>query len=236
MKSFLMIGQSNMAGRGDFGEVPEIQNHLCKMLRNGRWQPMSEPINPDRRFFGEFHSGVGLAASFSDEYAKYFDEKIGLIPCADGGTRLAEWQPGEILYDHAVMQARLAQRSSEIVGILWHQGESDSDTIENVNAYREKFLRMISALIKDLSLPSDIPVVIGELGDFVGAYKDGMLPYSKEINAVLTEISDDFDNIAIASAQGLTCKDDGIHFNSASYRILGVRYFESYLSIVEQSK
>ena len=236
MKSFLMIGQSNMAGRGDFGEVPEIQNHLCKMLRNGRWQPMSEPINPDRRFFGEFHSGVGLAASFSDEYAKYFDEKIGLIPCADGGTRLAEWQPGEILYDHAVMQARLAQRSSEIVGILWHQGESDSDTIENVNAYREKFLRMISALIKDLSLPSDIPVVIGELGDFVGAYKDGMLPYSKEINAVLTGISDDFDNIAIASAQGLTCKDDGIHFNSASYRILGVRYFESYLSIVEQSK
>ncbi len=236
IKSFLMIGQSNMAGRGDFGEVPEIQNRLCKMLRNGRWQPMGEPINPDRRVFGEFHSGVGLAASFADEYAKHFEEKIGLIPCADGGTCLAEWQPGEILYDHAVMQAKLAQRSSKIVGILWHQGESDSDTMENVTAYREKFLRMLSSLIKDLSLPSDIPVIIGELGDFVGAYKDGMLPYSKEINAVLTKLSDDFDNIAIASAQGLTCKDDGIHFNSTSYRILGVRYFESYLSIVEQSK
>ena len=75
MKSFLMIGQSNMAGRGEFGEVPEIQNRLCKMLRNGRWQLMSEPINPDRRVFGEFHSGVGLAASFADEYAKHFEEK-----------------------------------------------------------------------------------------------------------------------------------------------------------------
>ncbi len=236
MKSFLMIGQSNMAGRGDFGEVPEIQNRLCKMLRNGRWQPMGEPINPDRRVFGEFHCGVGLAASFADEYAKHFEEKIGLIPCADGGTRISEWQPGEILYDHAVMQARLAQRSSEIVGILWHQGESDSDTMENVAAYRERFLTMLSTLIKDLDLPKDIPVVIGELGDFVGRYKDGALPYSQEINKVLTKISDDFDNVAIASAKGLTCKDDLIHFNSASYRTLGERYFDAYLSLVERSE
>ena len=31
--SFLMIGQSNMAGRGNFGEVPPIQNDRCFMLR-----------------------------------------------------------------------------------------------------------------------------------------------------------------------------------------------------------
>ena len=233
MKSFLMIGQSNMAGRGDFGEVPEIQNRLCKMLRNGRFQPMGEPINPDRRVFGEFHSGVGLAASFADEYAKHFEEKIGLIPCAEGGSRISEWQPGEILYDHAVMQAKLAQRSSEIVGILWHQGESDSDTEQNVSLYRERFLTMLSALIKDLSLPSDVPVIVGELGDFVGSYNDGALPYYKEINKTLNALAEEFDNIAIASAQGLRCKEDGIHFNSASYRTLGIRYFDAYLSITE---
>ena len=233
MKSFLMIGQSNMAGRGDFGEVPEIKNRLCKMLRNGRFQPMSEPINPDRAVFGEFHSGVGLAASFADEYAQHFEEKIGLIPCAEGGSRIAEWQPGEILYDHAVMQARLAQRSSEIIGILWHQGESDSDTMENVSLYRERFLTMLSALIKDLSLPSNIPVIIGELGDFVGSYTGMDLPYYQEINRTLNTLAEDFDNIAIASAEGLTCRADGIHFNSASCRVLGARYFEAYLSITE---
>lgn len=37
MKSFLLIGQSNMAGRGDFGEVPDIKNKKCFMLRNGRF-------------------------------------------------------------------------------------------------------------------------------------------------------------------------------------------------------
>ena len=94
MKSFILMGQSNMAGRGDFGEVPEIVNPNCFMMRNGRWVNMSEPINPDRAVFGvDFHSGVGLSASFADEYAKYFKEDIGLVPCADGGTSLSQWMP-----------------------------------------------------------------------------------------------------------------------------------------------
>ena len=32
ISSFLMIGQSNMAGRGDFGEVAPIDNPDCYML------------------------------------------------------------------------------------------------------------------------------------------------------------------------------------------------------------
>ena len=44
-KSILMIGQSNMAGRGFVNEVPMICNERIQMLRNGRWQTMTEPIN-----------------------------------------------------------------------------------------------------------------------------------------------------------------------------------------------
>ncbi len=119
MTSFLMIGQSNMAGRGDFGVVPPIENDRCFMLRMGRWQKMSEPINPDRGIFdGPYRSGVGLAASFADEYAKHFQQNIGLIPCADGGTGIDQWQPGEVLFDHAVMMTKLALRTSKLGGIL----------------------------------------------------------------------------------------------------------------------
>ena len=231
MKSFLMLGQSNMAGRGDFGEVAQIDNPLCKMLRNGHFIPMREPINPDRGIFDYFHSGVGLAASFADEYAKHFNEEIGLIPCADGGTMLAEWQPGEILYDHAVAQARLAQRSSEIVGILWHQGESDSNEKEKAETYRARFLYMISSLLKDLSLPEDTPIVMGELGEFVSFYKDGTYTYYKDINATFHALAEEKESFAVASAEGLPCKADGIHFTSAAYRELGIRYFKEYLKI-----
>ena len=87
--SVLMLGQSNMAGRGDMGQVKTIRNPLCYMLRMGRWQPMCEPVNPDRGIFeGRFRSGVSLAASFAEEYARYFQSPVGLIPCADGGTSL----------------------------------------------------------------------------------------------------------------------------------------------------
>jgi hypothetical protein len=37
VKSFLMIGQSNMAGRGYLHEVKPIVNERIVMLRNGRW-------------------------------------------------------------------------------------------------------------------------------------------------------------------------------------------------------
>ena len=61
--SFLLVGQSNMAGRGFAHEVEPIQNPRIKVLRNGRWQPMYVPVNPDRPF-----SGVNLAESFADLY------------------------------------------------------------------------------------------------------------------------------------------------------------------------
>jgi len=231
MKSFLLLGQSNMAGRGDFGEVPEISNPHCFMLRNGRWIPMSEPINPDRAVFGYFHSGVGLSASFADACAKYYKEDIGLIPCADGGTRLQQWMPGELLYDHAVMQAKLAQRTSEIVGILWHQGESDCNDAENRDLYHDRFLHMISTLKKDLDLPENIPLIIGGLGDFVKEYKDGSYIYLDDINTILKAFSNEIENCAFAPATGLPCKYDGIHFTSAAYRELGLRYFAEYRKI-----
>lgn len=39
VNAFLMIGQSNMAGRGEFCDVEPISNKQCLMLRMGRWSP-----------------------------------------------------------------------------------------------------------------------------------------------------------------------------------------------------
>ena len=46
MKSVLLIGQSNMAGRGYLHEVTPIYNENIFMLRNGRWQIMTEEAVP----------------------------------------------------------------------------------------------------------------------------------------------------------------------------------------------
>ena len=162
IKSFLMLGQSNMAGRGFINEVPPIYNERIYMLRNGRWQMMTEPINYDRPV-----SGISLAGSFAEAWScKNKDDIIGLIPCAEGGSSLDEWAVGKELFRHAVNEAKFAKESSELVGILWHQGESDSNN-GNYKVYYKKLLVIIEALRKELNAP-DIPIIIGGLGDFLG--------------------------------------------------------------------
>lgn len=230
--SFLMIGQSNMAGRGDFGEVEPISNPMCYMLRMGRWQRMSEPINPDRAIFDtEFHSGVNLAASFADRFAKHFNKKIGLIPCADGGTSISQWQPGEILFDHAVSMTKLAMRSSSLGGILWHQGESDCRD-ERFPLYKERLVRTIEGLRKELDA-ENLPFIFGEVSENISSdWNVG--DYPRRMNELFREIQELIPNCSLVSSKDLMLKPDGLHFNSLALREFGNRYFDAYLELADR--
>ena len=222
--SFLMIGQSNMAGRGDFGEVEPIVNKNCFMLRMGRWQPMSEPINVDRDVLNiRFHSGISLGASFADEMSKYLCGKVVLIPCADGGTRIEQWQPGEVLFDHAVMMTKLAMRTSNFGGIIWHQGESNCRDFDAAK-YRELFLNTINGLRHELGA-EDLPLVIGEISDKIGE-EWNISDKVPQMNALLHSLADELPMCGIVPVCDLALKNDHLHFNSASLRVLGRRYFE----------
>lgn len=221
--SFLMIGQSNMAGRGFIKEVLPIFDEHIKMQRNGLWQIMSEPVNFDRP-----SAGVGLSASFAASWRlDNTQDEIGLIPCADGGTSLDDWAVGGALFENAISQARLAQRTSKLSGILWHQGESDS-TPEKAEKYGEKFYKIIEALRQELNLP-EIPLIIGGLGDFLstGIFGQYFASYPL-INQALEDFARTHANCYFVTAKGLNANADGIHFNALSQRILGVRYYAAF--------
>ncbi len=223
--SFLMIGQSNMAGRGRLSDVPSIKNSRLFMFRNGRWQPLSEPVNCDRPF-----AGISLAASFADEYSKNFDVDTGLIPCADGGTSLDDWGVGGQLYSHAVFQTQLARRVSEVKGILWHQGEADSETEENAVTYGVRFLKILRALQKECGLES-APVIVGELGQFLADMPGQECKFFPLVNKALVETAEASPDIALASSQGLVSNGDNLHFDSESLREFGRRYFQKYTEL-----
>ncbi|CAM5443347.1 acetyl xylan esterase [Bacillus safensis FO-36b] [Bacillus safensis subsp. safensis] len=134
---------------------------------------MTEPIHFDRPV-----AGVGLAASFAESWCKDHEgEKIGLIPCAEGGSSIDEWPPDGALFRHAISEAKFAKENSELVRILWHQGESDSQD-GKYKEYDEKILRLFHELRTELSVPN-IPLVIGGLGDFLGksAFGAGCVEY-----------------------------------------------------------
>lgn len=223
MKSVLMIGQSNMAGRGFLDEVPTICNERIQMLRNGRWQMMTEPINYDRPV-----AGVGLAGSFAAMWCmENQEDKIGLIPCAEGGSSLDDWAIDKILFKNAVSQAKFAIQDSELVGILWHQGENDSYG-GNYQTYNKKLQVIVETLRKELDVP-EIPFVMGGLGDFLGKSGFGLNCTEYElVNHELIKFAKEKENTYFVTAEGLTSNPDGIHMNAVSQRKFGIRYYEAF--------
>ena len=219
-----------MAGRGEINEAIPVDTRRIKVLRNGRWQQMFRPINPDRAF-----SGVSLAESFAEAYARKYDVDVGLIPCADGGTKLEQWQEGELLYDNAVYQAKLAQRTSTIAGVLWHQGESDcADELRNT--YCERFEKIMQALRRDLNL-YDVPFVLGGLGDFLSLCTiNSWVKYYSEVNKELQRVVLRNEKTVFVSAEGLMGKEDNLHFNAKALYEFGLRYFQAFESVRDINK
>lgn len=223
MKTFLLIGQSNMAGRGFTHAVPPIYNERIMMLRNGRWQMMTEPIHFDRPV-----AGVGLAASFAEAWCRdNGEEKVGLIPCAEGGSSIDEWSIDGTLFRHAMNEAKFAMEDTKLAGILWHQGESDSQD-GKYKGYYEKIARIFKEIRMELSVP-DIPFMIGGLGDYLGktAFGAGCVEY-QFINEELQRYAKNKENCYYVTAKELAPNPDGIHINAVSQRIFGIRYYEAY--------
>ena len=223
MKSILLIGQSNMAGRGYVKDVPAIYNENIQMLRNGRWQMMAEPIHFDREV-----AGIGPASSFAAAWSlDHPDEKLGLIPCAEGGSSIDEWAEDQILTRHALSEAKFAMESSELIGILWHQGENDS-----LNGLYKEYAQKLKAVFahfrQELGLLA-LPIIVGELPNFLGKSGFGLSATEfKEINQETKKAVSEIDNCYIVSAEKLKANLDGIHISAESQRQFGIRYYEAF--------
>ena len=231
MKSVLLIGQSNMAGRGYLHEVTPIYNENIFMLRNGRWQMMTEPIHFDRSV-----AGVGPAASFAQAWCNANkNEQIGLIPCAEGGSSIDEWSKESTLFRHAVSEAKFAMENSELIAILWHQGESDGRSKKYKNYYH-KLNILVNSFRKELG-DWEVPFIVGGLGNYLGKSGFGRSCVEYDlINQELLKYVENNRNCYFVTGEKLYPNPDGIHINAESQRRFGIRYFKAYQtksSIVE---
>lgn len=228
--SILIIGQSNMAGRGNIDEVEPICNEKIKVLKNGRWQDMFVPVNFDRSF-----AGINLVESFADLYSKDHDAEVGIIPCADGGTSIDQWQVGGLLFDHACYMAELASRTSTIAAVLWHQGESDCAK-DRYPLYEEKLTVILDAFREKLGL-YDVPFLLGGLGDYLkdckyeGGYEN--YPY---VNNALKSVAEKNEMVGFVSAEGLEPNPDNLHFSAKALREFGERYYDVFTKVEDKNK
>jgi hypothetical protein len=218
---YLLVGQSNMAGRGEVdAESKEVHPQVFMLTKENQWVPAADPLHFDKPPV----VGVGPGLAFGREMAaKSPGTRIGLIPCAVGGSPIAVWQAGKFYeptgthpYDDALARAKVAQQQGVLKGIIWHQGESDSSP-DMAAGYLPKLEQLIQTFRRDLSSP-EVPVVVGELGYYRDQYQN--------INHQLRQLPERVPRTAVASAQGLVHKGDGTHFDTGSARTLGQRFAE----------
>jgi len=225
MNIFLLAGQSNMAGRGPHDTVEPLRHSNIQVLGEEGWTEASDPLHSDRPT-----AGVGLAMSFAQRLLERSPQAtIGLVPCAEGGSALSRWTPGQDLSERALALGRRAMEDGELRGILWHQGESDAGTKSDATSYAARLTKVIAHLREQLNA-TDVPFVAGEIGLFLR--EDESKTYFAVVNEALRTTAESL--YSCASARDLTDTGDHIHFDSASLREFGCRYAEEYLRLIQE--
>lgn len=233
---FLLIGQSNMAGRG---VVEEEDRHLDRRIlvfnRDRDWEVAREPLHWDRPGFNGVGPGLSFARTLLPDLPP--DAVIGLIPAAAGGTSIAWWTKtyagantyygGQYLYPHAVSRARDALRNGRLAGILWNQGESDGGSAENDGgrSYRTRLHQLIADLRSDLDAP-EAPFLVSTLGPWRN---------TPALNSVFLSLPDEVPFTAAVNTRDPAVIDllvnnpnDLPHYLTPSYRLLGQLYGEQF--------
>ena len=227
---YLLMGQSNMAGRGKVEAIDTLTHPRVFMLDKAEhWVLAKDPLHFDKP-----GAGTGLGLTFGKIMANDdSDIKVGLIPTAVGGSSINAWfadsihrQTNSYPYNDMIRRAKKAMESGTLKGIIWHQGESDSNSEQGVKEYTQKFEAMLDSLKSDLGI-SSIPVVMGEIGYFF--YPKAK--FAEDMNGVIHQISNSNDCIGLVTAEGLNHKGDQTHFDADSYHSLGVRYASEMLKL-----
>ncbi|QDU93005.1 sialate O-acetylesterase [Lignipirellula cremea] len=230
---FLLVGQSNMAGRGKVAEQDKTPHPQVLMFtRKQTWEPAVDPLH-----FDKGSAGVGLGKTFAIEYAKaHPGVTVGLIPCAVGGSPIAAWDVGGYHsstkthpWDDAMVRAKAALPAGQLKGILWHQGESDASAALS-EVYEEKLLTLIDRFRKELAAP-EVPFIAGQMGQFEGAPWNA---YKKKVDAAHQALPNNKPLTAFVSSEGLNHKGDMVHFDADSYRELGRRYYKAFVALTAE--
>jgi len=250
---FLLMGQSNMKGRGDIPVQSTLNPRIAMLhLRDDRWylaqHPLHDTSDPVTRTGAEVNrsgkevpSGVGPGLAFAEALAACEpDVMIGLIPCAQGGSPIQAWRNSSMLYDRALRRAKIALETTphtqaRLRGILWLQGESDSSK-ERALVYQERLLELVDDVRKDLQQP-DLPFIACTIGSFIGRRWPQQFPEWtnwQSINEILLKLPSLRSHTGCVDAQDLVDGHIGdfVHYNTNAQQIIGRRFAETFRRMI----
>ncbi|KAL6013337.1 hypothetical protein ACLOJK_003830 [Asimina triloba] len=221
---FILAGQSNMSGRGGVrngtwnGYIPLASHPSPAILRLSaalQWEEAREPLHADIDINKTCGVGPGMA------FAGGISDNIGLVPCAIGGTKIMQWQRGGPLYSNMVGRAREGlKEGGAITALLWYQGESDTITAEEADAYKANMEKFIKDVRLDLGMPL-LPVIQVALASGEG-------PYIETVREAQMSIA--LPNVVWVDAKGLPLNEDNLHLTTGAQAQLGRMLARAFLT------
>lgn len=241
---WILGGQSNMEGIGNLADAPQPHPLVRAFFMRDEWGLAEEklhylseavdrvhnsygdePGRPSKEFMEKGRKalvkGVSPGLVFGLEMLRRTRVPQGLIPCAHGGTSMAQWSPslrdmgGASLY--GAMMRRYEKLGQPIAGILWYQGESDANR-EAARVYTPKMIELVSGVRRDMGLPN-LPWIMVQLGCHASTEEEGSWNSIQEQQRRLPDV---IHNLDVAPAIDLEL-DDGIHIGGKAQHVLGRR-------------
>ena len=232
---FLLMGQSNMKGRGVMPTKAASDPQIVMMHRKtDQWFIARHPLHlvgDPRTFEGHDNAGVGPGLAFAETIRRHRPAtRVALVPCAVGGTRIALWQKGAKLYEDAVRRAKLAlaagpEGKTRIAGAIWLQGEADAN-VDRLPIYAEALAGMVNDLRNDLEV-EDLAFLVTTIGEM----RDD-IDLRKKINLILVDLPNLVAHTAVADARDLTGHiGDQVHYDTATQNEIGRRFARVWLKM-----
>jgi hypothetical protein len=214
---YLVIGQSNMAGRAAIRVIDTSPIENTQLFTGNEISPWVAANNPLNRYSSVRKNikmqRLGPSYAFAQSMAsENKDHDIGLVVNAKGGTKIVQWLPRTALYNEAVQQTHKALKYGKLKGIIWHQGKGDCHPVR-VDQYLGRLEILINAIREEFNDPL-IPFVAGQLYENENRHA---------CNEMILQLSDFIRHTGVVTSEGTSAKD-GTHFNSESAILMGNRY------------
>ncbi|XP_038886588.1 probable carbohydrate esterase At4g34215 [Benincasa hispida] len=258
---FILVGQSNMAGRGGVGKnqtgnlvwdglIPSDCQSTPSILRLNaacQWEEAREPLHWDIDI--NKTNGIGPGMGFAHQLLTKAGPNVGivgLVPCAIGGSMIKQWMknpsnPNATYYQNLIKRIEASDKEGGVVrGLLWFQGESDAAMNDTAMSYKDNLKTFITDLRNDIK-PRFLPVFIVKIAlyDFFMKHDTHNLSAVRAAqDAISQEVPDVFaiDSwklpINFTTYEGFNL-DHG-HFNTTVEIILGKWLADTYLSHYSQ--
>ncbi len=223
LQIFILAGQSNMEGDGDMKNylAPDTRGRVYVFDEQYNWQVGKEPVR----------TKVGPSIAFAVELLEADPAAVvGLINCARGGTNIGQWQrqlDENALYAKMMKRAKAASVQGEIRGVLFFQGENDTegDPTDHPHEWKKYFEQFVADVRSDLQTP-DLPVVFAQLGRVdKHALWEVVKRQQAQVNASRT---------GMIRTDDLAYQEGGIHYTTESYVEIGKRFAHKYWEIVRR--